>query len=71
MKAFPCKTVVPNGMHSSKTLIHSGMDLRDYFAGQVICHSYPSYLTSEELADQAYEIADAMIDRRKNSRKGV
>lgn len=64
MKAFPGMTVQRSGMHSTERVNNSGMDLRDYFAAQVICHSYPANLSATELADQAYNIADAMIARR-------
>lgn len=39
-------------------------DKRDYFAGQVIANAFTANLTATELADQAYEIADAMMARR-------
>ena len=67
MRAFPGKGVDSEG----RGVNNVGMSLRDYFAGQVICHSYPSYLTPEELADQAYGIADAMMSRRNKGIKGV
>lgn len=41
---------------------HSGMTLRDYFAGQVISCLIPLYGTNiETAAFRAYEIADAML----------
>lgn len=58
--AFPAVAIT-----SDDSLIGDvGMSLRDYFAAQVICHSYPSNLSAAELADQAYDIADAMMARR-------
>lgn len=64
MKAFPGKSIERNGMHSTKTINNSGMELRDYFAAQVITYSFTAHLSAAELADQAYEIADAMMARR-------
>lgn len=42
----------------------SAMTLRDYFAAQVIAGSYKTVATFEEVADQAYGIADAMLVER-------
>ena len=42
-----------------------GMTMRDYFAAQVISYSFTAHLSATDLADQAYEIADAMMARRE------
>lgn len=65
MKAFPGKSVERSGMHSTKTFNNPGMELRDFFAAQVITYSFTANLSATELADQAYEIADAMMARRE------
>ena len=62
MKAFP--TLADNG-HSDT---QDGMDLRDYFAakamqGMMADHTRDNY--PDEIAVQAYKIADAMMSARK------
>ena len=42
-----------------------GMSLRDYFAGQYVASAWNSYGDDEELAKEAYELADAMITARE------
>jgi hypothetical protein len=50
-----------------------GMTLRDYFAGQALCGMVIKYAyemdtgkyTREEVAGQAYGVADAMLEARK------
>lgn len=42
-----------------------GMTLRDYFAGQALAGLCTFMEHREVLADNAYRIADAMIERRK------
>ena len=74
-QAFPG---VEHGAFDS--VFHSGMTLRDYFAGQVIaghCSSLDimtaaqksaekiGQTTVQELAESAYDIADAMLEARK------
>jgi hypothetical protein len=46
---------------------HYGMTLRDWFAGQVIAWAMNrcSYLNERQYAERAYEIADAMLEVRK------
>jgi len=41
-----------------------GMELRDFFAAQVLTNSLTANLSAPELAGRAYEIADAMMARR-------
>ena len=52
---------------------HSGMTLRDYFAGQVIAGIFagkwaqmPHVKPEEAFANTAYVIADAMLKRRQD-----
>jgi hypothetical protein len=47
------------------------MDLRDYFAGQVVSYSYHTNRKPCEIADAAYNIADAMMKRRKQGIENV
>lgn len=45
----------------------NGMTLLDYFAGQALAGlmtKYPDTLTPDELADYAYDIAQAMLPER-------
>ena len=48
----------------------AGMTLRDYFAGQalsgMLANPEPLDLLHNEIADYAYEVADAMLEARKN-----
>ena len=44
--------------------INSGMTLRDYFAGQVIV-GHVNDGSPDKLAEYAYQIADAMLEARK------
>jgi hypothetical protein len=67
MKAFPSVEPIYRddviGVRES-----SGMDLRDYFAGQVIINgafSLTTNLHDAETAKRAYEIADAMMKARE------
>ena len=67
MNAFPVQFL--NGKSQS------GMTLRDYFAGQALAGNLEQGIENdmlsgwwhapEDIADRAYEIADAMIERRK------
>ncbi|MDX0180881.1 hypothetical protein GOC16_08455 [Sinorhizobium meliloti] len=45
----------------------TGMSLRDWFAGQALAGLYASHdgSTRENMAAEAYDIADAMIEARK------
>ncbi len=80
MKAFPhiqIKHTEPPGTH--KKIYHSGMDLRDYFAGLAMqgmlsdvkrCISikeqaeYVGHSFGEEVSIQAYSHADSMMKQR-------
>ena len=49
----------------------SGMTLRDWFAGQALAGlSSRGDLSSGEIADLAYDTADAMMEVRANREKG-
>lgn len=65
MKAFPHHHVTTYDYDNRHT---HGMDLRDYFAGQVIVHGSFSSMTNTydaQTAKRAYEIADAMMKARE------
>ncbi len=64
--------IIPNDMGDHNSGHDAGMSLRDYFAGmalQVITKNISLddfvRLKPQELAEGAYKIADAMIERRK------
>lgn len=42
-----------------------GMTMRDYFAGQWIAAGNHGNLSPRDMAEQAYEAADAMLEARK------
>lgn len=48
---------------------HRGMSLRDWFAGQalagILAHHQSTELGQDGIIDSAYELADAMLERRK------
>lgn len=56
-KAFPCKQ--DNFQRSE------GMDLRDYFAAAAVSRLAEHTLPPQHTAMLAYNIADAMLERRK------
>jgi len=64
ISAFP--TVLPRDWDS----VNEGMTLRDWFAGQAInglvttFYSVDETIAYEDIAPQAYRIADAMIEAR-------
>ena len=68
MKAFPSKKMVdgPNDMLVVRD--EEGMDLRDYFAAaaleSLIGDTTRWAMSSVELADRAYKVADAMMVER-------
>jgi hypothetical protein len=48
----------------------TGMTLRDYFAAKAMvgllnCYHNPKEFTEQKLAEQSYEVADAMIKARE------
>ena len=68
--AFPFS---PND-HSTSHMATNGMSLRDWFAGQALPAVLPSVaaarsvgltVSASDIAEQAYELADAMIAQRK------
>lgn len=68
--AFPLNSyVLPNGQVSTEL---PGMTLRDWFAGQalggiIVATAANLGVTCEDLADEAYQHADAMIAEREKS----
>ena len=57
--AFPCHPGIENP-------IYDGMTLRDYFAGKAMEGLIANNSTdAQEIAQAAYIIADAMLERRK------
>lgn len=65
--AFPvADTVYPSGAIQSGTY---GMSLRDWFAGQALaglCQNWnENPMNTKSCADVAYDLADAMLERRK------
>ena len=66
MKAFPTITSWVNGVSPANH--DSGMDLRDYFAGQIIVGFLANNKTdysSKLIVELAYELADAMMKTRE------
>ena len=62
--AFPATAYDENG-HMAQ-----GMTLRDYFAAKAMvgllnCYHNPKEFTEEKLAEQSYEVADAMLKARE------
>ena len=70
--AFPCDRIIQQEeAHSSP-----GMTLRDYFAAKAMAamvsghfsyYGHENYWDRESIADQAYELADAMLAARSNT----
>ena len=72
MKAFPNLqlTVSEMGQVRSINEVEHGMDLRDYFAAQamqgfIALKINPQIVNATELANDAYMIADEMMEARK------
>ena len=68
--AFPAGIKVPNGDGTEMAIYHHGMTLRDWFAGKAMQGMFasgnvPRDLTNDELAEEAYLFADAMIKARE------
>lgn len=57
--AFPTEPNTQSGFYS-----HHGMSLRDWFAGQFIAGNISSTRFFDELAAEAYGMADAMLAER-------
>lgn len=69
-KAFPH---TENGIGGETYHIEEGMNLRDYFAAQIVGHVIPEVLNTDSInpklgptlaAQVAYQIADAMLEVR-------
>jgi hypothetical protein len=59
-------------MHYDLAENEHGMTLRDYFAAKAMvgllnCYHNPKEFTEETLAEQSYEIADAMLKARNEN----
>lgn len=68
--AFPCETVGTDE-HGEYRLPWQGLTLRDYFAAKAM-QSYLTHLQGAEmceiqLAERAYDIADAMLEARDHA----
>jgi hypothetical protein len=67
MKAFPFHIEIDE----QNTCVEPGMDLRDYFAAQIISGfvSNPAYDEHDNLmAERAYGLADLMMEARNGKR---
>ena len=68
--AFPFEFDYHQVDGSSETLVHAGMSLLDYFAGQVLAgmaaRASMPLEPADRLADRAYAIADAMLRARQS-----
>lgn len=71
MRAFPTDVY----MDEQRIDQQPGMDLRDWFAGQIAAsialsqwQSESSYYTNDMIAQEAYLLADAMVRWRRKSR---
>ena len=71
MKAFPTHAISVNDQARVTSIGgEGGMDLRDYFAAKAMqtkIFSVRPYDTTEEIARDAYRMADAMIRAREAS----
>jgi hypothetical protein len=63
--AFPFGQVSELTGHPINGFFAPGMSLRDWFAGQALGGMCAKDAHRDWLAQQAYEIADAMIERRE------
>jgi len=50
---------------TSHSIWDTGMNLRDYFAGQCLSGEWTAEYPSERIARRCYKIADAMMEARK------
>ena len=65
-QAFPATQEIWYEEKRTGEIYHSGMTLRDYFAGQALVtklRNAPNF-DYESIADESYKIADAMLKRR-------
>ena len=72
--AFPVRLPIVGAIHACDepvpTEIHAGMTMRDYFAASfitsgVVFKTLSSGSTTDEVAAQAYALADAMLKARQ------
>ena len=69
MKAFPSKLTGTNDKNEKVEFIHTGMDLRDYFAakamqGLMSTQHIDGAPNNESVATWAYAVADEMMEAR-------
>ena len=69
MKAFPNLQLFVSEMGKVRSIneVEDGMDLRDYFAGQIIIGFLANIKTdysSKLIVEMAYQLADAMMKER-------
>lgn len=68
--AFPHAWTETNQHGASYPMVHSGMSLRDWFAGQIACGMSAFSGTAglsygpDDIAGRSYQIADAMLAER-------
>jgi hypothetical protein len=60
--AFPVWEVNDRGYPE---MLDAGMTLRDYFAAKALHYALKDCFTTDGAVEQAYEIADAMLEARK------
>jgi hypothetical protein len=69
MKAFPSKGYIANEEGILGEAQFSGMDLRDYFAGQVLQafqnKENTNHIPMIDISIRCYQIADSMMEARK------
>ncbi len=58
--AFP----VAFRMNDKQVILEDGISVRDYFAAQAILREFPDHWSINDMAENAYLIADAMLDER-------
>ena len=62
--AFPRAGATPSSSSNEYTVAQQGMTLRDYFAAHAL-GAFPIMQYNINTARKAYEIADAMLEARK------
>lgn len=64
--AFVSQMPIPQKIGPPKLIINLGMSMRDYFAAKVVqTLAKDIYANLDQLAEEAYNIADAMLRRRE------
>ena len=62
---FPSERYATGGAAFPIDLSNKGMSLRDYFAAKALEHVIDQCTTYTRSAEEAYKIADAMLEARK------